>query len=76
MKYPVGVERSILALTHPEGDLVFVGKSTWPVCLVAAHKRESLAGPILQACLCPPQRGLFPMVTGADAYLEGVSGKP
>lgn len=41
------------ALTHAEGDLVFVSKSTWPVSFAAAHKVESLASPILQVCQCP-----------------------
>lgn len=75
-------ERNILfeqcftpTLTHTEGDLVFVSKSTWPVSLVAAHKGESLAGPILQVCLCPLYSRLFPMVTGTvtdpeDAAVE------
>lgn len=32
---------------------------------------ESLAGPILQNCLCPLRRALFPMVTRIITYLEG-----
>ena len=73
-------ERNILfeqcfspALTHAEGDLVFVSKSTWPVSLVAAHKGESLAGPILQICLCPLHSRQFPMVTGTVTVLEGAA---
>lgn len=40
-------------LTHTQGDLVFVSISTWSVILVAAHKGESLAVPILQVAFSP-----------------------